>query len=134
MPTLEELFKNKVITEGPNTGKTAEDAYSIRNSKDLPVQSSNFLLRAINKNTNPSLLGGVINSFDFIGKINERRKKFSVREGESFVEQEQVGLQQFAITQPNIAVQYFPFNWLPSVVVPLVLFSHLASIQQLLNR
>jgi hypothetical protein len=98
MPTLEELFKNKVITEGPNTGKTAEDAYSIRNSKDLPIQSSNFLLRAINKNTNPSLLGGVIKSFDFIGKINERRKKFSIREGESFVEQEQVGLQQFAIT------------------------------------
>jgi len=98
MPTLEELFKNKVITEGPNTGKTAEDAYAIRNSKDLPIQSSNFLLRAINKNTNPSLLGGVIKSFDFIGKINERRKKFSVTEGESFVEQEQVGLQQFAIT------------------------------------
>jgi hypothetical protein len=98
MPTLEELFKNKVITEGPNTGKTAEDAYAIRNSKDLPVQSSNFLLRGINKNTNPSLLGGVIKSFDFIGKINERRKKFSVKEGESFIEQEQVGLQQFAIT------------------------------------
>ena len=43
-------------------------------------------------------MGGVIKSFDFIGKINERRKKFSVTEGESFVEQEQVGLQQFAIT------------------------------------
>jgi hypothetical protein len=98
MPTLEELFKNKVITEGPNTGKTAEDAYAIRNSKDLPIQSSNFLLRGINKNTNPSLLGGVIRSFDFVGKINERRKKFSVKDGESFVEQEQVGLQQFAIT------------------------------------
>ena len=98
MPTLIELFNNRVITEGPNAGKTAEDAYAIRNSKDLPIQSSNFLLRAINKNTNPSLLGGVIRSFDFIGKINERRRRFSVTEGESFVEQEQVGLQQFAIT------------------------------------
>lgn len=98
MPTIRELFINRVITEGPNTGKTAEDAYAIRNSKDLPIQSSNFLLRAINKNTNPSLLGNVIRGFDFIGKINERRKKFSIREGESFVEQEQVGLQQFAIT------------------------------------
>jgi hypothetical protein len=41
--------------------------------------------------------------------------------------------QQFAFDQPNIAVLYFPFNWLPSCVVPLVLFSHLATIRQLLN-
>ncbi len=36
--------------------------------------------------------------------------------------------------QPNIGVTYFPFVWLPTVVVPLVLFSHLASITQLLSR
>ncbi len=42
--------------------------------------------------------------------------------------------QQFAFDQPNIAVLYFPFNWLPSFVVPLVLFSHLASIRQLLHH
>ncbi len=41
--------------------------------------------------------------------------------------------QKFAFDQPNIAVLYFPFNWLPSLVVPLVLFSHLAIIRQLLN-
>ncbi len=41
--------------------------------------------------------------------------------------------QQFAFDQPNIAVLYFPFNWLPSCVVPLVLLSHLATIRQLLN-
>ena len=41
--------------------------------------------------------------------------------------------QQFAFDQPNIAVQYFPFVLLPSVVVPLVLFAHLASIRQLLS-
>ncbi|MBI2269287.1 MAG: hypothetical protein HYU69_02910 [Bacteroidetes bacterium] len=41
--------------------------------------------------------------------------------------------QKFAFDQPNIAVLYFPFNWLPSCVVPLVLFSHLATIRQLLN-
>jgi hypothetical protein len=35
--------------------------------------------------------------------------------------------QQFAFEQPNIAVLYFPFNWLPSLVVPLVLFAHLAN-------
>lgn len=39
--------------------------------------------------------------------------------------------QQFGLAQPNIAVLYFPFNWLPTLVVPLVLFSHLASIRQL---
>lgn len=41
--------------------------------------------------------------------------------------------QQFAFDQPNIAVLYFPFNWLPSCVVPLVLFSHLATIRHLLR-
>jgi hypothetical protein len=37
--------------------------------------------------------------------------------------------QQFAFNQPNIAILYFPFNWLPACVVPLVLFSHLATIR-----
>lgn len=39
--------------------------------------------------------------------------------------------QQFAFDQPNIAVLYFPFNWLPSCVVPIVFLSHLAAIRQL---
>ncbi len=42
--------------------------------------------------------------------------------------------QQFAFEQPNIAVLYFPFVWLPCCVVPLVLFSHLVTIKQLLNN
>jgi hypothetical protein len=42
--------------------------------------------------------------------------------------------QQFAFDQPNIAVLYFPFNWLPGCVVPLVLFSHLAVIRRLLKK
>jgi hypothetical protein len=41
--------------------------------------------------------------------------------------------QKLAFEQPAIAVLYFPFNWLPSCVVPLVLLSHLAAIRQLLN-
>ncbi len=41
--------------------------------------------------------------------------------------------QQFGLEQPNIAVLYFPFNWLPTIVVPLVLLSHLASIRQLVK-
>lgn len=40
--------------------------------------------------------------------------------------------QQFAFDQPNIAVLYFPFVWLPCCVVPLVLLSHLTAIRQLL--
>ncbi len=43
-------------------------------------------------------------------------------------------LQQFAFDQPNIALGHFPFNWLPSVIVPLVLFSHLTSLRQLIMR
>jgi hypothetical protein len=42
--------------------------------------------------------------------------------------------QQFAFEQPNIAVLYFPFNWLPSCVVPLVLLSHLTAIRQIINE
>lgn len=41
--------------------------------------------------------------------------------------------QQFAFDQPNIAVLYFPFIWLPCCVVPLVLLSHLVAIRQLSN-
>jgi hypothetical protein len=41
--------------------------------------------------------------------------------------------QRLAFDQPNIAILYFPFIWLPSCVVPLVLLSHLASIRQLLS-
>jgi hypothetical protein len=42
--------------------------------------------------------------------------------------------QKFAFDQPNIATQYFPYVWLPCCVVPLVLFSHLASLRQLLKK
>jgi hypothetical protein len=42
--------------------------------------------------------------------------------------------QQFGFEQPNVAILLFPFNWLPSVVVPLVLFSQLIVIRQLLRR
>jgi hypothetical protein len=42
--------------------------------------------------------------------------------------------QQFGLAQPNIALLYFPFTWLPCCVVPLVLLAHMASIRQLLNQ
>jgi len=42
--------------------------------------------------------------------------------------------QQLAFEQPNRAVLYFPFVWLPSVIVPIVLFAHLASLWRLLAK
>jgi hypothetical protein len=42
-------------------------------------------------------------------------------------------LQQLAFDQPNIAILNFPFSWLPTFIVPLVLFGHLVSIRQLLK-
>lgn len=42
-------------------------------------------------------------------------------------------LQRFAFDQPNIAVLNFPFSWLPTCIVPIVLFGHLTAIRQLLK-
>jgi hypothetical protein len=42
--------------------------------------------------------------------------------------------QKMAFDQPNLAVFYFPFVWLPGFIVPVVLFSHIASIRQLLTK
>jgi hypothetical protein len=41
--------------------------------------------------------------------------------------------QQFAFGQPNVAVLYFPFIWLPCCIVPIVLFAHLAAIRHILK-
>lgn len=42
--------------------------------------------------------------------------------------------QQFGFEQPNIAVLHFPFMFLPACIVPLILFSHLTSIRQLISN
>jgi len=42
-------------------------------------------------------------------------------------------IQQFAFEQPNIAILYFPFSWLPTFIVPIVLFGHLTSIRQFIK-
>ncbi|HZZ76533.1 MAG TPA: hypothetical protein VFE04_11420, partial [Puia sp.] len=36
--------------------------------------------------------------------------------------------QKLAFDQPNVAILHFPYNWLPSLLVPLVISSHLVSI------
>lgn len=43
-------------------------------------------------------------------------------------------IQMFAFDQPNIAILNFPFSWLPTFIVPIVLFGHLTSIRQLLKQ
>lgn len=43
-------------------------------------------------------------------------------------------LQKFAFDQPNIAILYFPFIWLPTCVVPIIIFGHLTSIRQLMKK
>ena len=40
--------------------------------------------------------------------------------------------QMFGFGQPNIALFYFPFIWLPCFIVPAVLFAHLAAIRKIL--
>ena len=42
-------------------------------------------------------------------------------------------IQKFAFEQPNIAILNFPFSWLPTFIVPIILFGHLASIRQLIK-
>lgn len=40
--------------------------------------------------------------------------------------------QRFAFGQPNIALFYFPFVWLPCCIVPVALLAHLVSIRKLI--
>ncbi|MEP7148541.1 MAG: hypothetical protein ABI857_06625 [Acidobacteriota bacterium] len=39
--------------------------------------------------------------------------------------------QMVGLRQPNVGVTFFPFIWLPAVVVPIVFFCHVASLWQL---
>jgi hypothetical protein len=43
-------------------------------------------------------------------------------------------LQRFSFEQPNIALTHFPYLWLPCLIVPLVLFSHLVVVRRLLKN
>lgn len=40
--------------------------------------------------------------------------------------------QMVGLNQPNVGVTYFPFIWLPSVVVPIVFFCHVVSLWKLI--
>jgi len=41
--------------------------------------------------------------------------------------------QRFAFNQPNIALFYFPFVWLPAFIVPAALLAHLISLRRLVK-
>ena len=43
-------------------------------------------------------------------------------------------LQMVGFGQPNVGVTYFPFIWLPTVVVPIVFFSHAVSLWKLIAK
>jgi hypothetical protein len=41
--------------------------------------------------------------------------------------------QMVGIDQPNVGVTFFPFIWLPAVIVPIVFFCHVASLYKLIS-
>ena len=43
-------------------------------------------------------------------------------------------LQKLSFDQPNLAVLYFPFCWLPTFIVPVVVLAHITSIRRLLQQ
>jgi hypothetical protein len=42
-------------------------------------------------------------------------------------------IQQFGFEQPDVALFYFPYVWLPGCLVPMVIFAHVFTIRQLIN-
>jgi hypothetical protein len=42
-------------------------------------------------------------------------------------------IQKYGLDQPNVAMLHFPFSWLPTFIVPIVLFSHMVSLRLLLK-
>lgn len=42
-------------------------------------------------------------------------------------------IQKLSFDQPNVAVFFFPFVWLPTVIVPLVLYAHIVSLIKLFS-
>jgi hypothetical protein len=45
-----------------------------------------------------------------------------------------LGIQWRDFNQPNYAIIHFPFVWLPSLIVPVVLFAHVLSLRSLLRK
>lgn len=98
MPSLEELFKQKKNTSGPNTGKTAEEIYAPQDSKRIvPITSNSYAINQLNRRRPPDrgLFGNIGAGFDVLTNMNRLRNTRSIRLSETLNEQEEVGLKQF---------------------------------------
>ena len=97
MPSLEELFRQKKNTSGPNTGKTAEEIYAPQDSKRIvPITSTNYAINQLNKTTpRQGLFGNIAAGFDVLTNMNKLRNTRSIKLSENVNEQEEVGLKQF---------------------------------------
>jgi hypothetical protein len=76
MPSLKELFKTKPLPT--QDGKTGLEAYDIRNSKDIPITSTN------------SILNGTV--FPIVQKTLRGSSTLTARTKETLIEEELVGL------------------------------------------
>jgi hypothetical protein len=97
MPSLEELFKQKKNTSGPNTGKTAEEIYAPQDSKRIvPITSNSYAINQLNRTTpRQGLFGNIAAGFDVLSNMNRLRNTRSIRLSETLNEQEELGLKQF---------------------------------------
>lgn len=43
-------------------------------------------------------------------------------------------IQAFSFEQPNVGILHFPYAWLPTFIVPIVLFAHLVAFKKLIKR
>ena len=97
MPSLEELFKQKKNTSGPNTGKTAEEIYAPQDSKRIvAITSNSYAINQLNRTTpRQGLFGNIAAGFDVLSNMNRLRNTRSIRLSETLNEQEEVGIKQF---------------------------------------
>ena len=98
MPSLEELFRQKKNTSGPNSGKTAEEIYAPQDSKRIvPITSNSYAINQLNRRRPPDrgLFGNIGAGFDVLTNMNRLRNTRSIRLSETLNEQEEVGLKQF---------------------------------------
>jgi hypothetical protein len=97
MPSLEELFKQKKNTSGPNTGKTAEEIYAPQDSKRIvPITSNSYAINQLSRTTpRQGLFGNIAAGFDVLSNMNRLRNTRSIRLSETLNEQDEVGLKQF---------------------------------------
>jgi hypothetical protein len=84
MPTLKELFKTKILS----SGKTAEEQYAVRNSKDIQITTSNPILNST--------------AFPLVQKNLRSNPNITNKNEETLVESELVGLRAIRLASAPI--------------------------------